>query len=99
MIEYGSIVYRLALRTSLRKLDVIQNQGLIMCCGVIRTSPACALQVKMGELPLSLRFKQLLMNYWAHLKGHNERTHPSVQASDPMLGKCEDKCRVLCLDI
>ncbi len=83
VIEYGSIMYRSASKTSLKKLEVIQNQALRICCGAIRTSPACAVQVEMGELPLNLRFKQLMMNYWANLKGHNEIRHPTVKDLNP----------------
>lgn len=62
VIEYGSVVFRSASKTSIKKLEAIQNQALRICCGAIRTSPACAVQVEMGELPLNLRFKQLMMN-------------------------------------
>ncbi len=98
VIEYGSIMYRSASKTSLRKLEVIQNQALRICCGAIRTSPACAVQVEMGELPLNLRFKQLMMNYWANIKGlMKEGTLHYV--SKPMLGKYKRKGRMFCLGI
>ncbi len=44
------------------KLEVIQTQALRICSESFRTSPAVALQVEMGEMPL-----QQLANYWANL--------------------------------
>ena len=40
-----------------------QNQALRICCEAIKTSPAIAAQMEMGEKPLDLRYKQLMMNY------------------------------------
>ena len=54
-----------------------------MCLGGVRTSPVCALQVTAGEMPLWLRRKQLLANYWVNLMGQRE-DHPvrvATQAS------------------
>lgn len=62
----------------LKKLDVIQAQALRLCCGAFKTSPVNALQVEMGEMPLELRRKQIIANYWVHLKSHSE-SHPSKQ--------------------
>jgi len=35
-----------------------------------------SLQVEIGEMPLNLRRKQLMANYWANLQGHNN-AHPA----------------------
>ncbi len=67
VIDYGSVVYRSAAKTLLKKLEVIQNQALRLCCRAIKTSLAIAIQVEMGEIPLNQRYKQLMMNYWASL--------------------------------
>ncbi len=76
VIDYGCIAYRDAARTTLTKLEVIQTQALRICSGAFRTSPAVALQVEMGEMPLHLRREQLAANYWANLQGHG-RSHPT----------------------
>ncbi len=36
----------------------------------------CSLQVEAGEMPLSLRRKQLLVNYWISLRGQID-SHPT----------------------
>ncbi len=93
VIEYGSVVYRSAAKSRLKKMEVIQNQALRIVAGL---SPACAIQVEMGELPLHLRYKQLMMNYWANLKGHNEEKHPTVKGLNPCWEslKAKDECFV-----
>jgi len=57
-------------------LDVVQAQALRVCSGAFKTSPIPTLQVEMGEMPLDLRRKQLMENYWANLQRHND-THPA----------------------
>jgi len=71
VIDYVSVVIGSAAKSQLKKLDVIQAQALRICCGAVKTTPVAAIQVEMGELPLDLRRKQLMANYWACLKGHN----------------------------
>lgn len=53
-----------------------QAQALRLCCGAFKTTPVSALQVEMGEFPLELRRKQLMVNYWAGLQEHNN-SHPT----------------------
>lgn len=50
--DYGSVVYSSANKTLIKKIEVIQNQALWICCGAFRSSPVASLQVEMGELPL-----------------------------------------------
>ncbi len=50
-IDFGSVVYSSANKTLLKKIKVIQNQALRICCGAFRSSPVASLQVEMGELP------------------------------------------------
>ena len=38
----------------------------------MKTAPVCSIQVETGEMPLWLRRKQLVANYWINLKGHND---------------------------
>ncbi len=58
-----------------KKIEVIQNQALRICCGAFRSSPVASLQVEMGELPLEQRRFQLWLRYWSGVKGHLEN-HP-----------------------
>lgn len=58
-IDYGSVVYSSANKTLLKKIEVIQNQALRICCGAFRSSPVASLQVEMGEFPLEQRRFQL----------------------------------------
>uniref|UniRef100_A0A3P9LEU6 Reverse transcriptase domain-containing protein n=1 Tax=Oryzias latipes TaxID=8090 RepID=A0A3P9LEU6_ORYLA len=67
--DYGIIVYNTACKTLLHKIEVIQNQALKICTGAMRSTPAVSLQVEMGELPLKLRIKQLMLNYWVKIQG------------------------------
>ncbi len=73
-IDYGS-VYSSATKTLLKKIEVIQNQALRICCGAFRSSLVASLQVEMGELPLDQRRFQLRSRYWSGVKGHLEN-HP-----------------------
>ncbi|XP_016409773.1 RNA-directed DNA polymerase from mobile element jockey-like isoform X2 [Sinocyclocheilus rhinocerous] len=74
-IDYGSVVYSSANKILLKKIEVIQNQALCICCGAFRSSPVASLQVEMGELPLEQRRFQLRLRYWYGVKGHLEN-HP-----------------------
>ncbi len=42
-----------------------------------------ALQVEVGEMPLQIRRKQLMMNYWVHLQSYSEDRHPTVKVLLP----------------
>lgn len=76
VLDYGCVAYGSAAKSHLKKLDVIQAQALRICCGAFKTSPIPAIQVEMGEVPLELRRKQLMANYWVNLKGHRAN-HPT----------------------
>nr|XP_055031454.1 uncharacterized protein LOC129420520 [Misgurnus anguillicaudatus]XP_055031455.1 uncharacterized protein LOC129420520 [Misgurnus anguillicaudatus]XP_055031456.1 uncharacterized protein LOC129420520 [Misgurnus anguillicaudatus] len=76
VLDYGSIVVGSAAKSLIKKLEVVQTQALRVCCGAFKTSPAPALQVEMGEMPLDLRRVHLMANYWVSLNGHND-THPT----------------------
>ena len=83
VLDYGSAAYGSAAKTSLKKLEVVQAQALRLCCGAFKTSPVSALQVEVGEMPLYLRRKQIMMNYWANLQGHSEERHPTTRVLFP----------------
>jgi len=74
-MDYGSVVYSSANKTLLKKIQVIQNQALRICCGAFKSSPVVSLQVELGELPLEQRRMLLRMRYWSGVCGHQEN-HP-----------------------
>ncbi len=41
-------------------------------------SPVSAVKVEVGEMPLEVRRKHLIENYWVHLQGHND-LHPTKE--------------------
>lgn len=52
---------------------------------MVKSAPICVLQVECGEMPLSIRRKQLVANYWLNLKGHE--THLTKSVLEPSLEK------------
>ena len=74
-IDYGCVVYGSAAKTVLAELNVAQAWALRLCLGAVKSAPVCALQVEAGEMPLWLRRRQLMTNYWVNLRGHNGQ-HP-----------------------
>ena len=42
-------------------------------------------------MPLHLRYKQLILNYWSNLQGHKEEEHPTVRALRPCWESEKDK--------
>ncbi len=61
------------------KIEVIQAQALRVCSRAYKTTPVSALHVEMGELPLQLRRKQLMMNYWINLQGQSVNKNPGIK--------------------
>ena len=74
-IDYGCVVYGSAARTRLEKLDVVQGAAFRVSLGGVRSAPNCALGVELGQMPLELRRKQLVGNYWLNIRGQGEG-HP-----------------------
>lgn len=89
-MDYGSIVYASLARSHLKKLEVIQAQALRVCCGAFKTSPVSAIQVEVGEMPLEIRRRQLIANYWVNLQGHND-LHPTKEVLMECLRKERSK--------
>jgi len=85
--DYACITFSSAAKSHLQKLDLVQTQALRLCSGAFKTSSIQALQVKVGEMPLSLRRLQLAMVYWVNLQGHKQ-DHPTK----PVLNACWE-CR------
>ena len=72
VIDYGSIAYDSASEATKKKLDQIQSKALRICCGAICTTPVIALQVECGEIALSLRRKEMQLQYAAKLLSNEE---------------------------
>jgi len=81
--DYACITFSSAAKSHLQKLDLVQTQALRLCSGAFKTSSIPALQVEVGEMPLSLRRLQLAMVYWVNLQGHKQ-DHPTK----PVLNAC-----------
>ena len=66
--DYGSVGYGSAAKSVLSQVDIIQARALKTCLGAIKTAIICSLQLEAGEMPLRIRRKQLIANYWVNLK-------------------------------
>ena len=62
-LDYGCFIYGAACKSYISLLDPIQNQGLRLCIGAFRTSPADSLCVEANELPLCLRREKLAVQF------------------------------------
>ena len=62
-LDYGAIVYNSASLSTLKILDTIQSTSLRIALGAFHTSPITSLQIETDEPPLSVRRKQLSINY------------------------------------
>ena len=54
-LDYGCIVYGSARLSYIKRLDIVQNQGLRLCVGAFCTSPNQSLYVEANEPPLDMR--------------------------------------------
>ena len=72
VIDYGSIAYDSASEAIKKKLDLIQSKALRICCGAMCITPVIALQVECGEIALSLRRKEMQLQYATKLLSNKE---------------------------
>ena len=54
-VDYGSIVYRNADMSQLRRLEVIHNEGLRLCLGAFKSSPIESLNIEANVYPIRFR--------------------------------------------
>ncbi|KAG5858987.1 hypothetical protein JTB14_020851 [Gonioctena quinquepunctata] len=73
-IDYGSAVHASASKSTLKKLDQVQANGLRLAVGAFRTSPYAALCAEAGTPPLEYRRNYLLSNYYSKI--HPLPSHP-----------------------
>lgn len=66
-LEYGIESITTLSKTSLSKLQTVQNICLRICAGAMRSTSADALQQECGELPFKLRQKSALLKYTAKI--------------------------------
>lgn len=66
-LDYGSIFYATASRTSLEALDRVQNASLRIALGVWRTTPILSLEAESDIPPLFIHRQLTLFQYWARL--------------------------------
>ena len=69
-LDYGCIVYGSTYNSYLKMLDPIHNQGLRLCLGAFRTSPAESLYVEANEPSLSDRRLKLSLQYATKLSSN-----------------------------
>ncbi|XP_072392438.1 uncharacterized protein [Diabrotica undecimpunctata] len=78
-LDYGSICYGTAKKTTLKKLNSIQSTSLRIALCAFRTSPSNSLQVLANELPLHLRRQQLSLNYATRVSSnHQNPMHSNI---------------------
>ena len=80
ILEYAPFIYANVCKTHFHELELIQNKCLRLVNGAFRSTPAAALQVESGELPLQYRFKFLNIIY--SLKCINAYAHPAHDTFD-----------------
>ena len=74
VLDYGSLAFMNCAPLLLRKLDTIQYKALCIATGVGQGTGREALLQEVGELPLSLRRKELATRYWAKISQLGERS-------------------------
>jgi ribonuclease HI len=82
-LDYGRFIYGAACRFYGGMLEPIQKQGLRLCLGAFRTSPADSLAVLAGEMPLTLRWEKLALQYAAKVAANpSNPVHESIYHPD-----------------
>jgi len=82
-LDYGSVVYASATKTTLAMLDVVPNEAMRIATGAFRTTPVVSLEIITNEPPLYLRRQELTLKYYFKIKYHiNSPAFSSVVNSD-----------------
>ena len=77
-LDYGSAVYGSARPSYIKRLETVQNQGLRICLGAYKTSPAASMEVEANIPPLKFRRHQLALQYGVKLMGN--QLNPTYQS-------------------
>ena len=67
VIDYGLQAYFFAAKCHTAKVEKVNNQALRLCCGAMRSTPICVLEVDCNEMPLHIRHKYLCLLYRCRL--------------------------------
>ena len=81
LLEYVPFIYSNVCNTTFHKLELIHNKCLRYICSAYKSTPIAALQVELGELPLKLRF----LNIIYALKCVHAHGHPAKSIFDTPL--------------
>ena len=76
-LDYGSVLYDAAPFYILQEMVPVHNAALRFCTGAFRSSPVISIYTDVGEPPLHIRRKQLLMQYYA-LACQQEHSHTAT---------------------
>ncbi|XP_074026915.1 uncharacterized protein [Leptinotarsa decemlineata] len=80
-LDYGSIVYNSAQKSTLKQLDIIHNAALRIALGAFCTSPIDSLNCESGEPSLADRRKYLTLSYASKISAYpNNPVHRHVFA-------------------
>ena len=66
-MDYGAVFYSSASKTTITKLNVIQNTCLRLALGARKTSPIISLEVESNVMPLDIHRKYLISAYYLRL--------------------------------
>ena len=78
VVDYGSIAYDSASKTTKKLLDQIQSKALRICCGAMMMTPIAAMQVDCGETSLERRRSELQFQYRAKLQASSENPTKAI---------------------
>ena len=82
-IDYGCAAYGSANKSTLKKLDIILNNGMRIATGAYRTSPISNILSESNMLPLHLRRKKLTLHYAIKLLHSPEnQVYPLIKKTD-----------------
>lgn len=77
VLDYGSFLLQSAASKQLKKLDVINNQGMRLATGALRTTPVESLHAETGVMKLEIRRSYLGMAYLTKVMSNPD--HPAFQ--------------------
>ena len=80
ILDYAAVILDGPGNRSVDSLEYIQNTGLRIATGALRTSPVRSLQVDTHGFPLNTRRKELPLRYFLKVRG--DRRHPCYKVVD-----------------
>ena len=78
VLEYGCVAFDSAPKTAKAKLDLVQSKALAICTGAMRGTAVNSLQIDCGEMPLSLRRRQITLEYTAKIRAIPDHPTQSI---------------------